>query len=528
MESTLNNKDIFTNDITDQQEIEDKLKNLKANHSEEYLEFLLNYYLLLPPNICQKYDILKTKTEEETFFEIIKDLIDNFGDKKQNEIEGKTNDTLRTYVQKILYSPAYEELKKLNLKKNPSRWDFIYLKFTKIETETNPELIYYNLSNDLLNNIKNNDNPFEIIYFLKRAFPIFNAYKFKNKMLNNTKKFLLLLLSNCEYLDDDDNKGIVKFLNFLKLFKDEKLVEESIIYELNPENIFDGKLIKIIIKYSQSLLAKSSFTNIFQLQSIPKEIEKEIFSDNIQKYICFLNFTSFDNIGRTLKRYPLILMNTNKNKKILNLKNQLLDKLIKTFVNIVVRKFIFSHEHPHLSGCLLYYSQSINKINTPPYRINNGEIIYEKNQNGEKKGERGELFELLAYGKVKKVFNLFELLFIADERNDNLTLDEHCKTYRDYCKNKRDLFTILEKFPKNQILSTLINSIYKNLLNDKESYNLLSTSTIAYKKESTTVNSKDKQSLENSENLVIAEICPLSKSKPNYRDKNNVYNYNSY
>ena len=527
MKSKINNKDIFTNDITDQREIEDKLNKLKTNNYKEYLEFLVQYYLLLPPNICQKHNILKKKTEEETFFQIIRDLIEKFGNEEKNEKDENVNESLKIYVKKFLESPASEELKNLNLEIIPSRWDYIYTKFTKFEIETNPELIYYNLSNDLLNNIKNNKTPVEIIYFLKAFLHIFNAYVFKNKMLINTKKFLLLLLSNCEYRDDKNSNEIFYYLEILNDFTDEILVEKSIIRQLDPKNIFEGLLIEIIIRYSMSLLAKSSFQKIFKFKNIPSGIEKEIFNNNIKKYIYFLNFTSYDNTGRTLKRYPMVLMNVIKDKKIFNLNNPPLDKLLKKFVNIVVRKFIFGHELPHLSGCLLYYSQSINKINTPPHKIIKGELEYDKN-NEKEKGERGEIFEILAYGKVKKIFNLFDLLFIADERNDNLTIDEHCRKYKDYCLRKKELSTILADFPKDQILSNLVNSIHKLLLNDKKSYTILSTVSIAYKKDNDGVDDNDYHLLENLDNLVSLEVCPLSKSKPNYRDKNNIYGLNNY
>ena len=528
MESATNYDYKFSNDITDQNEIITKLENLKEkkNQYKEYLDFLLNYYLILSPNVCQKFGILKTKTEKDIFFDIIQDLIDKFGDKKLNK--NKTIASLYDYVKNILESPAYNELKNFELDKFPSRWNLIYNKITKIETETNPELIYYNLSNDLLNNILVNKRPFDIIYFLKEFMSIFIKYSFKDTMLNNTKKFLLLLLCNSEKVDK--NYGIRKFLKNLIELNDEKVVEKLIISELNQDEIFDGNLIKIIIKFVGSQLAKSAFTKIFNYQEIPLELEKEIFTDNIRKYIYFLNFASSDNTGRTLKRNALILINPSKNKKILNLINQTLDGLLYEFVNIVVRKAIFIHEHQHLSGCLLYYTQRINKINTPPHNINNRTVIYEKCLNNEKngrieKGERGEIFEILSYGKVLKLYTLFDLLFIADETNDNLTIDNYFLKYKKYkedIKNQRTtLENILKNFPKEQILSDLVNSIYEELLEDKESYKLLSTHTIAYKKEDNFDAKESLELLKISENLVLPEVCPLSRSKQNYREARN-------
>ena len=88
--------------------------------------------------------------------------------------------------------------------------------------------------------------------------------------------------------------------------------------------------------------------------------------------------------------------------------------------------------------------------------------------------------------KLKKyLINLFDLLFIADERNDNMTIDEHYKRYKDYCENEKDLYSILKNYPNNQILSKLVDSIYKQLLKEITSYNLVLCNSIAYKKEST-------------------------------------------
>ena len=77
-----NTEDNFETNLSDQNEIMNLLENFKSNNqNEDYLSALLFYYPILSPKNCQKYNINKTKTEEETLFIIIKDLIDKFGDK---------------------------------------------------------------------------------------------------------------------------------------------------------------------------------------------------------------------------------------------------------------------------------------------------------------------------------------------------------------------------------------------------------------------------------------------------------------
>ena len=80
--------------------------------------------------------------------------------------------------------------------------------------------------------------------------------------------------------------------------------------------------------------------------------------------------------------------------------------------------------------------------------------------------EAGNLFEILCFGVVQKEFNLKQLLFIADERNDNLNYDDYKKKYEDALND--DLDNLLEKFPKNQILSELVMKIKDGIKLEKK------------------------------------------------------------
>ena len=423
------------------------------------------------------------------------------------------------YVEEILNAPAEEELKNIDIKNIPSRWNIIYLKITRIEIEQNDELIYYNQSNDLLNNIRTNKRPFNIIYFLKEFMKYYE--KFKNKLLNLTKKYFLLGLCNCEYVDTKIG-GYLDFIKYLSLSNDSELdIENHINNYLNPNKYYDGKLQEAIKRFCQSNLAKTAFLKIFQLKEIPNELEKEIFSDNISKFICYFPFSSYDNTERTIRRQSLILINTTKDKKILYLKNSRLNELLTDFCNLVVRKFIFGHEHQHLSGGLLYISNQLNRLNTPPHKIDSQELIYDFENKS--RGERGEIFELLAYGKVFQIFTIFDLIFIANEENDKLNIDAHLIVFKEYCLKKKNLRDELKDFPKGQIFSDIINKIYNELIEDNESYKILTTKAIAYKKENIFNDKTDLNLLEDSENIIAPEICPLSLGIIPYRHfKNNL------
>lgn len=514
-------EDEFGTILTDQNEIVKFLENYK-NKNEEYLNHLLFYYMILSPENCQKFKVNKIKTEKETLFEIINDLIINFGDEIKNNEYKKTNKDLYNYVDNILNKPAKDELKDLSLEEIPPRWNVLYSKTIYLENETNNELIYYNLTNDLLVNIKENKRPFEIIYFLNEFMKLFNKFKYKDnidKIPVKIKLFLLLGLSNCEYPDFEH--GFLVHFNAIEDMDNLQDIENYINVILNPKYINNGLLEKVILNFVKSKLAASAFKKIFKLE-IPEDLNKEIFTNNITKYIYFFPFSSYNNTERTLRRVSLILINTYKDKKLGHFKNFKLNSLLSQFSNIVVRKHIFGHEHQHLSGGLLYFKKKTKRLCTPPHKIDNGIITYD--ENSEERGERGEIFELLSFGKVFKLYTIFDLIFMADETNDNLEIDQHLKKYQEYNKNKKSLLEELKKFPKEQTLSKIVNQIYLELLNDKDSYEKLNkNSYIAFKNEELSNNEDNNDIedyiniLENSENLITPEICPFSASKVIYK-----------
>ena len=166
----------------------------------------------------------------------------------------------------------------------------------------------------------------------------------------------------------------------------------------------------------------------------------------------------------------MILINTYKDKKFVSFKNSELNILLSEFSNIVVRKHIFGNEHQHLSEGLLYFKKK-KRLSTLPHNIMNGMVAYD--ENSEVRGERGEIFELLSYGKVFKVYSIFDLIFMADETNDNLNIDDHLKKYKEFRKKKKSLVEELKNFPKEQTLSDIVNEIYYELIKDQKSYDKL-------------------------------------------------------
>ena len=156
---------------------------------------------------------------------------------------------------------------------------------------------------------------------------------------------------------------------------------------------------------------------------------------------------------------------------------------------------MFGHELQHLSEGLLYSG------------------------NSEKKEDKGETFELLSYGQIFKKYSIYDLLFIADETNDNLDIDEHLKKYKDYIKKEKILLDELKNFPKGQILSKFINDIYDELAEDKKSYEqMLKNPYVAFTNEGEFLNTEN--DIDILENSITPEICPFSVRKEVYTRRN--------
>ena len=74
--------------------------------------------------------------------------------------------------------------------------------------------------------------------------------------------------------------------------------------------------------------------------------------------------------------------------------------------------------------------------------------------------------EILCYGGVQKKFKLKELLFIANENNDDLNFIQHKEQYKKCYESSLD--ELLNNFPKDQILSNLVQEIKEGLEEEKK------------------------------------------------------------
>ena len=186
-------------------------------------------------------------------------------------------------------------------------------------------------------------------------------------------------------------------------------------------------------------------------------------------------------IERTSKIYSKIIIDASKDifavPYFFTIMSEKLKASLKKFVNIVKRKYNFEHEQQHLVTILLFYLYVNEKrrINSLPKEINETRIEILTNQEYKKKKdqknvekEAGRLFEVFCYGKVQEKFKIKQLLFIANEENDNLDCIKYKKEYEKCCEQK--LEEIVNNFPSDQPLSTLVKEIKEGLEEEKELY----------------------------------------------------------
>ena len=476
---------------------------------------MLLFYPFMPPNICQKYHIKKEKSEKEKFFELYNKIITS----DFSKIDKIIADEYKFPKELPNYNFTTKEKRDIN------RWNLDGTKKIDFNNIYNEEYFYYILSKYILSNFKDstymsqkrgyyynllslatlvlesdfyakeNPNLFEYVFlFLLSSqktnnfieinkISLYDAFissmKRESKKKENNpltdegivagfkkvgikasiKKNNLIIIINNIKKEIKDYKNY--FINAHLIFGiadgfiynlEKKSLSEYLKFEYlkNPKNYFDGLLYEIIGKYVSSNLSKTSLSKCFNINLDEYYIiEYEICTKNIHKYIRLIPYCSDDDTGRTLKQFAKILIDPSKQIMIYNIisrtKNYLLKEYLEKFINIVYRKYIFEHEHNNLCNYLLYF-----------YYIDKD---YENKKQCLEKS--GEIFEALAYGTNTEYFKLKQLLFIANEKNDELSVDKYKKSYIEVMNKEINAEQLFKVFRDNKlILSNLVNQIY--------------------------------------------------------------------
>lgn len=312
---------------------------------------------------------------------------------------------------------------------------------------------------------------------------IFDAIHVKYKINNNQ---ITIIDNDIELIIDDYRNYNLSIKNILTLLGEStkesfEINLKSIRYfssYMNKDNDFDGLLIKTILNYAKSHLSKDSIEKLFKIKmNNYTKLFQEVNTDNILNYLFFIPYNNSFDTARTLKIYNKIIMDLNK-----NLFNQELDNILlstklleslKKLVNIVRRKYNFEHEQHHFVTILLFYLYLNEKrrINSLPKEINDNDVEILNDQDYENKKEKknvkkeaGHLFEIFCYGNVQTKFTLNQILFIANEQNDNLDCSEYKNNYMKY----EEIDKLLKNFPEDQPLSSLVKEIQEGLEEEKD------------------------------------------------------------
>ena len=513
---------------------------LNKQNKNKFIADIKEYYPILPIQICKKFNVNKICSEKDRFFklytkicqadetELNQIILDefkfpeelelfNFSQKEKENISrwGKyynkiidfknidneelfyyaiSNSILTNFKKALVIREYYHQ----TLKELYPILEKLY--FNKIEDKELFEFVFL----FILNGQKGNALPKYQGINLYDSFIYSMRFEINKEILLSEKTMVkefknynieAVIKENNIYLKKNGNSKIIenyKKYNITKYFVINISYNffdlESILfnhykfeYLKNPKNYFEGILYQIIEKYVSSNLSKTAIYKCFSLKSGEcPEIENEIFTPNIHKYIRYLPYNSYDdNTCRTMKLFGKIIIEPSKQKMIFSLVNKLTQNIelfecLEKFINIVYRKYIFQHELNHLCKDLLnfFYIHNLDEINAPPKLTKNNKelILNEKEYNEQSKTDKNiekesrEISEKIAYGKIEKIFNLKQLLFIANENNEKLNVDEFKKKYQEEMGDKNATENIFKEFKENnQILSDLVNNIYDEM-----------------------------------------------------------------
>lgn len=449
-------------------EIKKKLnKNKELSQLEKEKEYLIPFkYSRWNINYCTSMDYKTEDNVEFLFYHLSNCLISEFC---KDQICFKKRIEFISTVSNLIENiyPRRKEGKTI-----AKAFEYLCIALTNCEININFENKFIPIIDSIYNEIGGKFMNFEEIIGYLNEKNCQCEYKDKQITINYKKKKIIIDDYNLYNL----NKEIINvLLSDQSPYKYITTLKDNINFNGYMDKIKNDNdlLIKIIKKYSGSKLAFSSIEKLFNIdQKEYEELFKEL-SENIENYICLMSYNCFFDTERTFKNPIKIIIDPYKEKY--NLYNYTINQdpdlqlALKKFSNIALRKFCFEHEIHHLTTALLFflYINEDRRLNSITKELtSDGEVIFHpemrpeglianKNKNIQK--EAGNLFELLFYGKILKEFTFKQLLFIANENNDNLDYKSFKKEYEEQCK--KSVSELLNEFPDNQLLSGCVKTI---------------------------------------------------------------------
>ena len=443
-------KDLNDKEILEKKEKEFSRWNIIYNSDIDFYDIYNEeyFYYKLSNSILENYfegkiGVITRGNGIKIFYEVFK-LIEPYKDKYKEYFEYICIGLLNVSIKEENCKEIPYIVKCIKNKLNGEK----YLSLDEIKKILDKKKVEYSLNKNQLKIKYNNKN-----YIIDN----YNNYDFKKRTISSI-------------LNDEDENS----------YKDYLFLRRSFNFFINKENYFDGLLIKVILNYVKSNFSKNSIEYLFKInENTHSELFNEVTTDKILNYIIFIPYNNIFDSARTLKIHSKIIMDPLKNlfeeslsPKLLSLK---LKKSLRLFVNITKRKYLFEHEQHHLITILLFYLyiNENRRITSIAREINEDKIIFLSDEEYNKKKvnqknvikEAGWSFELFCYGKIQRQFKIKELLFIANELNDNLDCITHKKEYEKY--TEKSLEQLLEEFPTDQPLSNLVKEIKEGLVEEQ-------------------------------------------------------------
>ena len=451
-ENELSNEmeDETENNVILKVEIEEKSdldENLSVKEFEDVLEKKMKFDIR---NILKKNELIKVEDIKIKFSQIFEECC-SFINFKNNYPDFESEffyfnclrymlDTYKSlkykrFIKKLglteFLSPLTDKIKNKKIDNYFTKFFYYYIMNTQ----------YYFDSNYLKLLMKNNNLMASNDYIIKNN----NLYKKTNEneiILEEADNYLIddLIKDNMLYSNKTDEilenyysiKGLLNNLTFKKEEGDkfwEEFLSSNILNDLvmnlyKHENIFNQK--DIIDLFKERSYYFPNFNTSFLALS-----HKELFN----MYFPPTKISAFDESLNN--SYTLIMLNKAGN------------------------KIKIQHEWGHISSSFLFYAKQ-NKYFTTPER----KITFGKNSKEKIITEGGKAVEILLYGRVIEDLNAKEAIFILDNNNDKLSLDEFRNKF--IALENRKLIDVFEEAQKNKNIDECVIKAYKEYLKKDE------------------------------------------------------------
>ena len=277
--------------------------NILQNEDKDlFFDELLFYYPILPVELCKKFNVKKTKSEKERFFDLVKKLLEiklpNFEKKLLKFLENEI--LCYDEIKDLIPESELNKIKKVKEKEKReeeedsspfkySRWFNNYNTSIDYKTENNEEYLFYNLSNSLISEFLKNQRCFiyriKLIDIVIGLFEEVYSRRKEGERFCKYFKFLCMVLINCE-----NNKNFANNLEPIILSIESEILNEFKNFDEIKE-ILNNNKIKYELEDKKIILKKNNNNFIiddYELYNLNEEVIKSILGKRKHTYKNYL------------------------------------------------------------------------------------------------------------------------------------------------------------------------------------------------------------------------------------------------